>query len=280
MNNIESITAVYNDVELIEITLESIEPIVDRIHIVEGSWFPGQPTRSSDGTIEAIERFKARYPEKVNIIYYDYNPNIFDNRSGLSNPNAIANSIAARQMALDQINSIWYFMVDSDEVYKKEDLLRLKEYLKDYEDLDLPLVFNIPSFVFYFDLDFGAKDDFHRIHKIIDKNPKLIGEDLLKYDNFDSPERIFLTEDIIKMYHYSYLSKKRVETKIKFYDKDHASWWYKNVYCKNMDNKSLIKEHENYHLFAGHGFNRDYIKFNDKHPKLIEERLIKNANLL
>ncbi len=121
-NNIESITAVYNDVELIQASLESIKDHVDKNHIVEGSWFPNQSKRSTDGTIEVIQAFKDRNPDKVEIYFHDYAPNAMHNQPGLSNANAIANAMLARQRALSCVKSDWVFMVDSDEVYKSDDL--------------------------------------------------------------------------------------------------------------------------------------------------------------
>lgn len=280
MNNlIESVTAVYNDVELIGMTLESVKNHVDKIHIVEGSWFPNQPLRSTDGTLDVIEGFKKQNPDKVEIYYYDYNPNIEINLAGHSNPNAIANAVAARQMGLNNLKSDWYFMLDSDEIYKPEDLDNLIDMITILGQDNVPYTINVPAFVFYFSESFGSYDNFHRIFRILEHPPVLVTEDLFSFYAERPPERLYLDKEQILMYHYSYLTKKRVETKIKFYDNNIADQWYKDVFSKTMDGTLDLQENKNYHLFAGNGFERDYQKFDGTHPKIVQESLEKiNSN--
>lgn len=273
-NNIESITAVYNDVELIQASLESIKDHVDKIHIVEGSWFPNQSKRSTDGTIEVIQAFKDRNPDKVEIYFHDYAPNAMHNQPGLSNANAIANAMLARQRALSCVKSDWVFMVDSDEVYKSDDLDNLIDFLPSITDSNEPFILGIPAFVFYFNENFGCAENFYKIYRLLEHPPILVSEDLFSFYEKTGYSRLDLPEDMIKMYHYSYLSKKRVENKIKFYEKKHSEDWYEEVFEKTIDNPESLDESVNYHLFSKNGYKQKYSNFNGEHPYWVRKLLI------
>lgn len=268
MNKISVMVPVYNDVDLIDLALNSVVDFADEIFIVEGCWFPNMSCRSTDGTIEIIENFKSKYPNKTKIIYWDYKPDLFAG-GGLSNTNAIGNSIASKNLAINQMKSSWYFMVNADEIYKYEDLVKLNKYLDNFEKLDEPFIFGINAFTFYFGLDFGNYENFYRINKLNkDGKNELLSEDVLKYNG--SVNYINLPKEIIFMYHYGYLSKERAKFKLNCYDKEIGNIWI-NKFNETFD-KQNYKDSVNYHLTNSDEYK--FSKFNGIHPDCIKERFL------
>lgn len=284
-NKFGTVTAVYNDATFIKHALESVEPIADEMFIVEGSWFPSKPARSTDGTLDLIYEFQAKHPNKVKILHYEANREIDGTiytdetpiKSRLFYPR---NAIEARNLGVRQLTSDWYFMVDSDEVYKYEDLVRLELNTRIPRDNGMPYVLGIKANVFYFDYDFCTSEYFYRLSRIVDGvSPILRDEHIVEHG-----PSIFinLPEELITMYHYSYSNKQKVQTKMLLYDENITTDWYNYIYLPTLDNKSH-NENINYHLFAGHSgtWNRKFERFLGEHPesikRLIESEKSKNA---
>jgi glycosyltransferase involved in cell wall biosynthesis len=171
-NRISVLMAVYNNDQYLMQALKSISVIADQIIIVEGAWNPELSKRSTDNTIQVIDEFIKSSNNKINIeiISYDH----LDESSigalpktDTYRPIVLANEIRARSMGLSRMTGDWFMLVDSDEIYKPQNLNQLKEYLNNFTGLDDPFNFRIPAFVFYFDYGFGTEEYFPRISRLM-----------------------------------------------------------------------------------------------------------------
>lgn len=284
--------AAYNDAKYIKIALDSIQAFADEIVIVEGSWLPNRSLRSTDGTLDLINDFRARYPKKVRII--DYIPiNEVTKRkvgpiegAGLSLP--YANAIHAREIGLNNLTSDWYFMVDSDEVYKQEDLVRLDKKLDEFIDKEACIIY-FNAKVFYFGYDYCTNEFVTRIQKIWGNPPELAADNLIEYKPYFEREKVLPiqcdlsgyagnSEFVVNIYHYSYTSIEKARIKLGFYKEEVSMPWFNDIFVPTFEYQA-IDMNFNYHMMA----HKDPAifgkleKFDGEHPeaikKLIEEEM-------
>lgn len=261
-----TLTMIYNNDLFLKSCLETIEKISDQIIIVEGSWNPEMPHRSTDNSIQIASDFCSRN-KKAKLIFYDADDSIPTQNTVTYRPIVLANEMKARQLGINEFDGDWFFLVDSDEIYKTEDLMKLRNYLDDLTDINEPFMFSIPAFVFYFDYTFGTKESFQRISKIIGP-PKLGYTDHLIYDNDTRPINIELSEDMIYMYHYGYIGLDRVKTKMSMWNEKYTDDWY-NQFVSLVESKTFSDEH-NYHLFKKMGYGSKFEFFKGEHPECIK----------
>jgi len=261
------IMPVYNNVQFIEAAIKGIIDFADQLIIVEGAWNPELPRRSTDGTWEVVKGMAER-DDRIELIPYHHSDSLPLPVTDTYRPPVLANELEAKRQALKQVTGNWWMLVDSDEFYEPDALVRLKEYLDNFTDIeDEAFSFSLKSFVFYFGFSFGTRESFHRINSIR-------GEIVLDYtDNlvYDIPHTIEeIPEDIAFMFHYGYVGDERVKAKMSMWDADAAIQWYDTVYLPMTKGQDIgIK---NFHLFADKlGYGGKFEKFEGEHPKLIQE---------
>ena len=191
--------------------LDQLYPHVDQILVAEGPvmfWQKKGKRTSQDDTNRILDT----YPDpdnKLVVIHGQYSEK--DDQS-----NAYVSHIR------DDIDYLW--MVDSDEVYKTSDIIRMKEYLLK----EKPTSVGVQSCSFYGGFDryltgFEQNtDNFLRVFRYT-KNCKWLKH---RPPTIEYPEEIVrkhisskkLYEDTgIQMYHYSYVFPRQVETKTSYY---------------------------------------------------------------
>ena len=256
--------------------LEQVYPFASQILIAEGPvsyWQRQGRTTSTDNTNKIISEFPD--PEnKIKVVHGEFNENDDQCRAYMQNIN-------------DDINYIWN--LDSDEVYKTEDLKKIINFLKKEQ----PTSVGIRSCSFYGGFDHYLtgfelnKDNFLRIFKYVKGStwfthrPPTIqypsNSNIVK-KHIDS-ETLF-NETGVQMYHYSYVFPTQVSTKIGYY-KDSVSKqncidnYFNDIYLPWVlgDETQKLKIESNYigvHEFKPHVRGECYTKkFEGTHPESI-----------
>ena len=152
--------AIYNEADFIEYSLKSIYDHIDRIIIIEGAWREAYMAngymRSFDGTIEKIKAF----PDPLNKIEIH-----FHNEQ---------HQLAQREMIFQYLPQElhWMWLIDGDEVYKAEDINKIKAIIS--ED-DFPFeVVKINSYIFVNDFYTYTPIDWPRLFKLDPSQKKYI----------------------------------------------------------------------------------------------------------
>jgi predicted O-methyltransferase YrrM/predicted SAM-dependent methyltransferase len=284
---ISFITIVLNGMPFIKAMLESIYEFAYEIIVVEGAienckFAANQDGSSIDGTVEFI----MNYPDPQNKI--KIMQGLWPEKCEMQNA------------ALDYVEGDYIWLVDSDEIYKKEDIRKIIELLE--SDKNITQVNFISSHNFWKGFDyyfvspefFKPQNHYRRIFKFekdayftthrpptlfypsINKN----SEEICLIDGFQT-----LSLGII-FYHYSYVNDLQVNQKIELYNRYGwgKSWkidlndWYKNFFLKwNPSNR--IDLESKYPAWTG---SKDsyIVKFIGTHPEsinnLLSESLSKN----
>jgi glycosyltransferase involved in cell wall biosynthesis len=130
---------VYNDAVFTKACLENIEPVVDQIVIVEGSWDGplgtydyGENKSSDDGTRRIVEQFEALHPDKVILI------------------DSIGDEECSRNAGLHACTSDWVLHLDSDEFYWPNELEQLKTEIIDQAEAQGADRLHFDEMTFYF----------------------------------------------------------------------------------------------------------------------------------
>jgi hypothetical protein len=260
-------TIVFNVIDILpknmfELNIQNMYEYVDEIIIVEGATkskgkFDGDTTnftkngRSSDGTIDMLKEMEKKY-DKVKIIIGD---GFWDGKTSMCN--AISNIATG--------DYLW--QLDSDEFYKKSDIVKIKKLLEEEKPDSIHFFANHFFGGFDYCIDersnkWGNNTPWKRIfrHKkgcsywISHEPPNYVCGDLL-CDNGKIINRYKTLEMGIKMFHYSYVIYEQVVFKQKFFRNSS----YIPLWNKFKDDKNT--------LIFGSKVN----KFIGKHPKIIEE---------
>jgi len=128
---------VYEEADWVEWAVEGIIDFVDFLVIAEG--YQGPPyhfrgNRSRDGTLDILRKLKSRYPGKIKFIKCAWGWHV--NHGKARTHNRVLNTIAKCGL-LEENN--WYFLVDSDEFYTKEQLSEIRKVIEN-TDKDLLIV--------------------------------------------------------------------------------------------------------------------------------------------
>ena len=198
--------------------LEQVYPFASQILIAEGPvsyWQRQGRTTSTDETNKILDEFPD--PEnKIKIVHGQYSEKDDQCR-------------AYMQFINDDIDYIWN--LDSDEVYKTEDLIKMIEFLKEEQ----PTSVGIRSCSFYggfnhyltgFELN---RDNFLRVFKytkgstwLTHRPPTIQYPDDLNIVKKHIDSETLYNKTGIQMYHYSYVFPVQVYTKVNYY-KDSVS---------------------------------------------------------
>lgn len=199
----KAVYSVYNEAKFLEKSIMNIIDEMDKIIIVEGCWLNGEKItgslRSTDGTIEILERLKKTYPNKFEICY--------ENK---------LNEQRQRDNYLEKLedgdNVLW---LDGDEILIKKELKEAKTYVEHMFKIGHQMLFAHYINVF----DTGAVKDTH-LRGLFFKFRK----DIRYLDNErakGSPGEVYLFEnygkgglynksmpvidwDIVKVFHFKY----------------------------------------------------------------------------
>jgi hypothetical protein len=262
--------------------LEQVYPFASQILISEGPvsyWQRQGRTTSLDDTNKILKEFPD--PEnKIKIVHGQFSEKDDQCRAYMQHIN-------------DDIDYIWN--LDSDEVYKTEDIVKMIQFLK----TEMPSSVGLRSCSFYggfdnyltgFELN---RDNFLRIFRYtkgatwLTHRPPTIQypqDANINYKHIDSETLYNKTN--IQMYHYSYVFPKQVFTKINYY-KDSVSKencidnYFNEIYLpwvngKNEDKKYIEDKFLGVHEFKPHvrgECRTDKFKLN--HPESIEKNLNK-----
>lgn len=150
---LSALCCVYNDSTFIDACLRSMEPYIDQIVVVEGSWSGIKGTydykanlRSDDGTLEIVEKFARDFPEKTILV------------------NAIGDEGVCRNFGLALCNEPYILQLDSDEFYYPNQLREFRQNLIWKLDKDAD-VFTINSLGFIFNFRMHFKGPQARIFR-------------------------------------------------------------------------------------------------------------------
>lgn len=201
---------VYNSDLYLKEVLESIYNYVDRIVIIDGSFRKNiRPKYSTDNTREIVKSF---YDIDNKIIYKKV---------------CSKSQTKQRNRALKYIKNFdWLLIVDDDEIYKKKDMILLREFLSK----TVLNCFRIRSFNFVNNYKDYYITQNMRVWKI-EKRMKYVSA-----NSVNTKKKIFNEHEAkkipkIKMFHYSYIRKpNRLDIKIKQtreYQYGNKFPWYK-----------------------------------------------------
>ena len=253
--------------------LESLYKHAHSICIAEGATKTWKETnkfitpRSTDNTLNIIKNF----PDPENKIKVCASPDFYNEKLEQCN--------AWLDLVPKDTDYVWE--IDTDEFYKDDDICLMKNMLSVHKYTYVEFqVFN-----FFKNMDYigtggdgwGYDTPFPRIFKYYPnckwsnhRPPTILDENGVDY------RQLFpLTgnNNPVKMYHYSYVTEKQVEEKIKYYTKafgrDYYNEWYLPYY-KQWTPQNRIKLEKTYsaHPSRPHGITK---RFTQEHPAIINE---------
>lgn len=260
--------------------LEQVYPFASQILIAEGPvtyWQKKGRTTSTDNTNKILEEFPD--PEnKIKVVHGQFNEKDDQCRAYMKFIN-------------DDIDYIWN--LDSDEIYKTEDLKKIINFLEN----EKPTSVGIRSCSFYggfddyltgFELN---KDNFLRIFRYVYGSTWLTHRPpTIQYPMDSAIIKKHVDSDTlynllgVQMYHYSYVFPDQVFKKIEYY-KDSVSKqncidnYYNEIYLpwvlgNNEDRSEVEKKYLGVHEFKPHVRGACYTKtFDGKHPESIKNNL-------
>ena len=268
---------VFNGNYVLKECLESVYPFASQILIAEGPvkyWQQQGHETSTDGTNDILHEF------------YDPDNKIIIEHGQYEEKNEQCNRYI--QHMRDDTDYIWN--LDSDEIFKPEDIELVIQALKDYKFTSV----GFKSLSFYGGFDhyltgFEEDAEFHRIRKvypgsywathrpptIAHKVQPTLQELHLSYN--------MLADYGVRMYHYSYVFPKQVNLKVQYY-KSAVSMdnciddYYEKVYEPWVSNpeirEEIEKEWEGVHEFKPQYRGPCYTaKFEGEHPPKIQENI-------
>ncbi len=266
---------VLNGMPFIDCSLSSIYDIAHEIVIVEGAvekcMFSANPDGSSiDGTVEFIKAFpdphnkikliQGRWPEKCEM----------------------------QNKALEYVTGDYVWLVDSDEVYREDDLIRIRKMVADdpaisqinfichnfWKDFDHIIVSNklfAPAFHFrrIFKFQPGARFISHRPPTMVHPDTEKTTEQMHCVDGMS------LWRRGIAIYHYSYVLDNQVKQKMELYRRYgwDKTWeidmqcWYNDFYKRWTPDRRLELE-SGYPVWTGDKASYS-IPFKGTHPRTI-----------
>ena len=247
--------AAYNEAEFIEYAMRSTINSVDSFVAIEGAFKEtvdaGGTLRSNDGTLEILDLLTQEFSRKLNVVPIPLAVQQLQHRNFIFDYIPYCLPSVAQQ-------DYWLWLIDADEVYKEEDIVRLKEIL----DKTKADVIKIDSLTFVNTFKHYVKIAFPRLFRIKAGH---------KY-RFVAPNHI-VNETERKL-----LQEENHENEVKFF---HYS------YCKNAERfllkkqeRTLVNGNFKWYLDGGRvtadGINLR--EFNGTHPEVMSLHRLNNAN--
>lgn len=276
---------VLNGMPFIELLVESIYKFAHKIVIVEGAvenckFAAGENGSSIDGTVEYIKEFDD-FDNKITLVQ-----GLWEEKLQMQNK------------ALEFIDSGYVWLVDSDELYKDEDILKVIDLLS--SDNSITQMNFISHYNFWKGLDyyFTSPEFFKPIHHY----RRIFRYKEGCYFTSHRPPTLFYPEDNttsdkinvidgfqtfsmgINLYHYSYVLPAQVEQKIKLYDKygwgndwnlNLIEWYYNFFLGWTPENREELEK--KYPAWTG---SKDsyIVKFHGSHPEPVLKLFSKLEN--
>ncbi len=265
---------VFNGDFVLRQLIESIYPFAQRIIFVDGVvkyWGDKGYTKSTDDTLKIIES----YPDPEGKIFWV---------TGVVAEEKTALCREFMELVPDDCDYLW--CIDSDEIFKPEDIEKVVKVLEDRK----PGSIGFKSKTFFGGFDhvltgFEAEHDFKRILKfekgceyVTHRPPTLSSE---KGGHISGKE---MSNYGVEMYHYSYVSPKQVFEKIQYYkeslSKDNCidnyfnRIWLTWVLCPELRNEIEDKFNGVHEFLPSYRGECRTAKFEGEHPEVIKRDLI------
>jgi len=267
---------VLNGMPFIKASLTAIYDSAYEIIIVEGAvrkcMFAANSDGSSvDGTVEFIKSFPDP-KNKIRLIQGKW-----------------LEKCNMQNRALKFITGDWVWLVDSDEVYKKEDIDLIIEFLKNHKNITQV---NLPPIHFWKGGDYALDSEileksegFRRIfkvhrpcHFVTHRPPTMrwgLGHESRTTDKMEVLNPSVLSDLGVFLYHYSYINEVQVKQKIELYKRYGwgKAWkidlddWYKNCFLK-WTPETRHKIELEYGIWTCDKNSRTKL-FSGKHPKSV-----------
>ena len=260
--------------------LKQVYPFASQILISEGPvkyWQDKGKKTSEDETNSILEKFPD--PEgKIKIIH-----DVFREKDDQCN--------SYIKFLNDDIDYLWN--LDSDEIYKTEDIIKTLDFLK----REMPSSLGVRSCTFYGGFDkiltgFELKkDNFKRIFRVVKGSKWLTHRPpTIEYPPGSSVSLKHIDSDTfynstgVQMYHYSYVFPKQVYQKVGYYKSEISKEnciddYFNLVYLRwvlgnDNDKKKIESEYLGVHEFKPHVRGECYTEtFKGTHPESIEENI-------
>ncbi|HTY38565.1 MAG TPA: glycosyltransferase family 9 protein, partial [Bacteroidota bacterium] len=274
---ISFVIIVLNGMPFLKPCVEAIYDVAHEIIVVEGAvekclFAANADGSSNDGSVEFLKSFpdpakklhviQGRWPEKCEM----------------------------QNKALEVVTGNYVWLVDSDEIYKKRDLLKVKNMLE--QDRSITQMNFIPDnfwkgydYIFFSPLFFQKANHYRRLFKFVEgarfashRPPRLVwpGSD-------QSTETMHLIDGVetrrlgIVPYHYSYVLASQVKQKMELYGKygwgdswgvDMRQWFEEGFLKWTPENRTLLERQ--YHPWAGDSSSCT-VPFHGEHPEVMKE---------
>jgi len=198
---------VYNESEFVEYAIRSCLPYVGNLVIVEGAYQEtiklGMSSRSTDGTLEIIEKF--RNDPKVSIIYANENTDKDQRNVGLE--------------AIKKLDpGGWLLIIDGDEVYEMLTLKQAHLLSRAFERTGKYAAY-FTSMTFVNDFKHYTLQEFPRLFKLTSKC-EFVNDNFMKWDHDERWDSTYVTKiPHMKYFHYAFCKDtQRFELKKKWWE--------------------------------------------------------------
>lgn len=229
---------VFNEADFLDYAIRGCLPFVDDLVIVEGAYKEtislGQPARSSDGTLEIIEKYKNE--PKVHILYANEQTDKDQRNVGLKR--------------IKELNPDgWTIIIDGDEIYKPSTFQIIKNLTKNFDKQGIRASY-FRSITFVNDLDHYCYQDFPRLFKITPEC-EFINDNFMSWKDASWTPPFITQTPSIKYYHYSFAKRKeRIELKKRWWETRFGTEFDYGWHLK--DNKWADKGHTIYKFIGTH----------------------------
>lgn len=210
----------YNEADLIGPCIDTIAPYVSEVIISDGLMYGTigsklNPinTPSSDGTLDILEQKALEYDNIVRLDFHHIQT-LFEKD--------------IRNLQLKIATGNYFLIVDADEIWGEQNILRLKDFLKTTN----ANAFSVPCKNFFYNPNTFINQYLERLFKISPYTKFRGNNEIVGDDNICS-----IPSDICNFFHYGYIDRERVRRRCELYSSIEyyhccGPWWYDNIYSK------------------------------------------------
>lgn len=242
----------YNEIEWLESCIESVKDWPDAIVVVEGAYQTtikaGASPRSDDGTLDILKRYDDN--PKFHVIHVNEAEQAAQLQCGIE--------------VLKDLEMDWYMHIDGDEIYRKNDLMLIKSFIKKGDAAGLyQYNVNFYNFINTFDQYYNAK--MRRIFKLT-PGSIIVGQQSVDwrdhrvpFDNGSMAPHIADLPPMVRCFHYTEIKKAE-------------RWLLKKRYLQIRDGNPLFdKWHINKDGFVNELDPGEIKQFTGIHPEIIQQ---------
>jgi glycosyltransferase involved in cell wall biosynthesis len=243
---------IYNEIEWIDLAIQAVKDEFDEIVIVEGAYQiaiqSGANPRSNDGTLEVLNKYRDQ--KNITIIHANEQDHCFQNNKALE--------------VLKAKGVEWVLLVDGDEIWEKNNLKIIKNYMVSGEAKGI-YQYWVYFYNFVNDFDQFIEARMRRVYKITPGCSFLNGNENLQWPDHgksvDTGQPVSYVSEIPQFcrgFHYTEIKTKN-------------RWLLKKNYLQKRDNNPRFKswhvtedgvQHDEMHMIK---------PFTKKHPKSVQE---------